>query len=703
MLNGPRAYLAKKIAPRSQKAAGDVAQSSTAFFGGSWLVNALAFGTTRNNFERFTGINYSCIEAHAQAIAARTWKVYRADTKQQDGRDEAPINDPWVTLKNRPNPTFPWVTWDNILKGIDQWHSLKGIAVLYGPNPKKGTVPDHLWLLPPDSVRPYGENGEIFSGFKLYTPRGYVKLGKEELCWIPLMSPQSGVIEYYFNGRSRTDAAIDEVDIGYFSRRYLKNFYGRNAIPDMVIETQQQLYEKDIKSFLASFLEKYQGDSKSSEPAILPPSARAVLLDTTSNQKNMLAVAQDVVKSVAMIYRVPMGILTGEFDSGAPATSYRAQTFTFYQNEIGPCAKYIGTVLTQWAQMRDSTVIIDHEPIEWSDPIEVRADEVHRLSTGQSTIDDIRQENGLQPAPAGIGNVLWFNPMLQPIEAILANMPPQPPPIASVRGADIEDAEIVPDPLQLTGGVARRALKSVGRIEAVRVAYWKGWDDQRATYAKLLKRQVQQGLRDIEREILAGIDSAKAMKKDETFDAEAAAARLAELTAEDRAKLVDWSVRTAFSDADTNPTDHPDEFTAAVSASIDASTELIREPAATIKGEMQSLLRTMKDEKPAVIRDAIVARFETYSVGRADVIAKTTAAVTINASQKHAWAGLGVGRLWLTRRDGKVRVAHMIDGQKANDQGLFALGDGRTVPYPSDPHERCIQMPDTLKFNPQAG
>jgi len=408
-----------------------------------------------------------------------------------------------------------------------------------------------------------------------------------------------------------------------------------------------------------------------------------------------------------------MGILTGEFDSGAPATSWRGQQYTLYQNEIGPCAKYIGTVLTQWVQMRDPALIIDHEPIAWNDPEEVRADERHRLGTGQSTINDIREENGLEPAPAEIGDVIWIDPTLQPAQAVIAAAnapkPALPAPAqasetatASYIAPGTEDAEIVPDPLQLTTG-ASRAARSADEIEATRAAYWRAWDDTRATYAKLLKRHVQQGLRDIEREVLAGVDTGKAMKKDGPFDEAAAAKRFEDLTIEDREKLVDWSVRSAYADVDFEPAKYEDEFTRAVKASIDKSSELIREPATTIKAEMQTLFRDMANEKPAAIRDAITATFETYSESRADLIAQTTAAVTINASQKHAWDGLGVGRMWLTRRDTKVRGAHKIDGQAADSDGLFTLADGRKVEYPSDPRERCVQMPDTLQFNPQAG
>lgn len=688
---------------------------------GGWFANRYASATLSSHLDRFFGISYACIEQRAEARAGLEWKAYIRDAKEQGGKKEAGA-DHWLSaLMENPNPALPWLTWEDIQKAIEHWQSVAGAAFLWMPKDGK-RVPQSIWIIPPALVTmiPSTRIDRIVGGYEVWTPGGAMPVPYDEMCFLPLMAPSSSLEGQWLRGQSRIGKALADIDVGYYVREHLTNHFKNGAIPPLFMESQDVVRPADRKSFMKEFLEEHQGVNNVWKPIYLPGNTKAIVADVTGNLRNLSEMTEKIDRRVAVIFRVPWGILTGEYDAAAPAASFKGQWHTL-QRAIDPDAKRSAKVLTRFLQLSDPNVIIGYEPIEWSDPTEVRLDEVHRLDNGQATINDLRRERGLEESPEPIANMLLLRPdliaaytALQPKKEPEPNQPPGGQLLPSNAIVEQSQGE-VPDQIEeaIAKAIATRSMRSLltdtTRTDSVRAALWLRKDDTRAEYAALLKRTIQRELRGLEKEILGNVRSigVAAYTRDDDrkdpFDTDAAKKAWEKATADDRAKLVDWSMRDAANAVDKDWDELQSEFDKQVQRAVDKSSSLIKEPVDTIHREMQELLRKMKDKPTDDVAKAIRSAFETYSESRADLIAQTTAAVTINASQKEAWQEMGFKRSWLTRRDKRVRGAHKIDGQVEDEDGQFTQADGTKAEYPNQPRERCYTLPDVAQTNPQAG
>lgn len=680
---------------------------------GGWFAQHYGVAALRSHLDRFFGISYACIERRAEARAGLEWRIYLRDTSEQGGKREAPAEHWAAKLMENPNPKLPWMTWEDIQKAIEHWQSVAGAAYLWMPKEGK-RVPQAIWIVPATlvTIRASQRTDQIVGGYEVYTPSGPMQVPLDEMCFLPLLAPSSTIEGQWVRGRSRISAAISDIDVGYYVREHLANHFRNGAIPPLFIESQSEVRAADRKTFMAEFLQEHQGTDNVWKPVYLPGNTKAIVADATGNLSNLSEMAEKIDRRVAMVFGVPWGILTGEYDAAAPAASFKGQWHTL-QRTIDPDAKRSAKVLTRFLQMSDPNVIVGYEPIEWSDPVEARLDEAHRLDNGLATINDLRRERGLQESPEGIANALLARPdLIAAYNALQQPVAPDPSQVSAStpKGSPAQEEgakEAITEGVE--EAIASRTMRALlaTRSEPVKAALWLRKDDARAEYAALLKRTIQKELRGLEKEIIGSIRSAVYTRDEEErkdpFDKDAAKKRWEKATEDDRTRLVDWSMRDAADAVDKDWDAIQSDFDKQIQRAVDKSSDLIKEPVETIHREMQDLLRRMKDKPVSEVAKAIASQFETYSESRADLIAQTTAAVTINASQKEAWQGMEFKRAWLTRRDKRVRGAHKIDGQVEDDDGFFTQADGTKTEYPNQPRERCFTLPDVAQTNPQAG
>lgn len=619
--------------------------------------------------------------------AGLTWRIYIRDKKAQGGQIEAPADHWLVKLKERPNPWVPWIIWEDIVRGIEYWQDLDpfGTAYLWMPLQSGQKYPTSIWVVPSNLVTPVSRDGNPFSGFLMTSPNGQNFIPKEEMCAIPLVTPREDLATATLRGRGRIEALLDEIDVGFFVRRYLKNHFERGAIPPAVIEGQEEKYQADRQAFMQEFLEQHQGSENVWRPIYLPGGTQIKILDTLANQKSLVGMSEQIFRSVAMFMRVPWGMLTGEYSGPAPATGYRSQRWTFEKSVIEPLADREAKIITRFFNdYYDPNVIVGFEPIEWNDPAAVIQDEQHRLDAGQATINDLRRERGLELVDDSIANMLLPSPARVQSYMALTGV---------ISGS--QDAQQVQT--QATDQQAGQQKSfSIDRVKA-----WKAKDDLRGTYAALLKRDAQKVLRKVEKIVLGSIAS-KSYRTGGLYDVDEVAKLWDSVTSDTRSELVNEAMRNAFQDVGESWDDRKTDFEAEVDAEINRSSALIKAPSESIHNELQKLLVKMQNDSIEDVTKAITQRFDDYTEVRAELISTTTSAVTINASQRAAWKGLGIKRSWLTRRDSLVRDAHQIDGQIEDDNGEFTLTDGSKVEYPNAPHERCYTLPEVAQTNPQA-
>lgn len=401
------------------------------------ILDMIRGGNGKEYLQYFKGWVYSCIMARADGLADLVWSVKVRSYAAQGGSTLAPAAHWLVRLKENPNP-LPWVTWKSIIKSIEYWQSITGEAYLWTPAVGGSAKPNQIWIIPPMLIKPVGGgNDAILSHFEMTTPRGIVRIPKENMIYLPLLGPSPDLVGSVMRGVSRVGAAIDVVEVEHYIHGYLRSYFAKHAVPEFIVESEggAEMYSADWEQFLARWLEKHQGMTPGTPMGYLPAGWKLREINTTANKETLLGMAEKNLVSILGVFKVPKGILTGEYDSKAPATSFRAMKYTFQAGTLAPLAGEIAEVWTRWARLHDPTVTIEIEPIEWKDPDVTQKDELHRLSTGRATINNLREENGEDLLPPELGDVIFFGsppiPLLLVISGGNKSTPPtteSPPP-----------------------------------------------------------------------------------------------------------------------------------------------------------------------------------------------------------------------------------------------------------------------------------
>ncbi len=385
------------------------------------ILDTIRGGSGKEYLQHFKGWVYAAIMARADGLADLTWTIKLRSYTAQGGSAAAPANHWLVTLKENPSP-LPWVTWRTICKAVEYWQSIAGEAYIWAPKVGGSAKPNQMWIVPPMLVKPIGgDSGLSLSHYEMLTPRGAVKIPKENMVYLPLLGPAGDLVGSMMRGQARIGAAIDVVEVDHHIHAYLRAYFAKHAVPEFVVESEggAELYSQDWDKFLTRWLEKHQG-----VPGVpmgyLPAGWKLREINTTANKETLLGMAEKNLVAILGIFKVPKGILTGEYDSKAPATSFRAMKYTFLAGTIAPLGGEIAEVLTRWARLHDASVTIEIEPVEWKDPDVTQKDELHRLATGRATINDLRTENGEELLPPELGDVVFFGSPPIPLRLVLA-------------------------------------------------------------------------------------------------------------------------------------------------------------------------------------------------------------------------------------------------------------------------------------------
>lgn len=373
-----------------------------------------------NYLEYFRGWVYACIMARADGLADLTWQVKVRSPSSQGGSELAGPDNWFVRLLEQPNP-LPWVTWKTIVKSIEVWQSLTGEAYLWTPKVGGGSKPNQIWVVPATCCRPIASDEDLFGGFEMTTPRGTVRIPREEMIYLPLLGPAIDFASSMMRGQSRVAMALDVIQVEHYIHAYLKQYFAKNAVPEFVIESETgaEMYSHDWEAFLQRWLQHHQGAEAGVPMGYLPAGWRLKEVNTTANKDSLLGMADKNLETIIGIWKVPRGILTGQYDAAAPASSFNALRYTFLKGAISPVAGEIAAIVSRWAQLHDRSTILDVEPVTWSEPAEVRADELHRLVTGRATINDLRLENGEGELPVEQGGVVFLGRDLIALSSIL--------------------------------------------------------------------------------------------------------------------------------------------------------------------------------------------------------------------------------------------------------------------------------------------
>lgn len=117
---------------------------------------------------------------------------------------------------------------------------------------------------------------------------------------------------------------------------------------------------------------------------------------------------------------------------------------------------------------------------------------------------------------------------------------------------------------------------------------------------------------------------------------------------------------------------------------VTESANKISQSVGTIKDELTELLQKNAGRSASELSELIKAKFDTISESRANMIARTTVTSSTSHAQTKTWQEMNkkikdpkkkIVRVWMTKRDGKVRESHAaLDGVPEDENGKFNVG-----------------------------
>lgn len=379
------------------------------------FANAVKHGWRRNE------LIYACINKTAKAKAAATLRVRRAS-------DMAVLPDhPFRKLIERPNPH---------MSEADLWAAVTVYQKLSGHSywevvPSRAGLPVELWPLRPDWVAPILTSRGLI-GWE-YRPPGLppIRLRPEQVIDLRLFDPTN-----LFGGTAPVVVAGFAGDIDNAVSTFAKDFFERGALPAGVLKTTAtKLFDADIDRIRSQWAARYGGAANwMTAPAVLDSDAEYQRITMSFEEMGFEALDSRNEVRICMVLDVPPIVIGANVGlERATYSNYDQAEESWWRNSIVPDLKHDRDALS-----RDLLPLFgDDVVLEWDfDDVPALQDEEDAVwkralaawQGGGVMLDEYREQIGLDPLPAGKGQVFLVpsKARVVPIERLGQEPAPEP-------------------------------------------------------------------------------------------------------------------------------------------------------------------------------------------------------------------------------------------------------------------------------------
>ena len=377
---------------------------------------------------------YACITEIARGIAGIPWRLYRG-TGGRDALRE--IEDhPILRLLRRPNPEQGYAAW---AEQLVSFMLISGNGYIEAVGPDNGS-PRELYALRPDRMRVLPDPALRVKGYR-YEVTGYrVDLDPDHCLHIKLFNPTD---DWY--GMSPLEAAARAIDQDNELSRYEVRLLQNQAMPGMVLRSQDQLDDRQYDRLKQQIQQLYQGTDNVGRPMILDGGLEAQPLSFSPQDlvmdKSMLWSAQ----RIAAAFGVPgelIGLVSATYQNRREARK------ALYTETILPLLDRIADDLNNWLvpQFGEAlTLAYD------ADSIEALQEDREKLFTQIQkadwlTINEQRVMAGYDERPEG--DVILAQANRVPLDQVGAAPAPAPvaPPAPVGQASASPELEVKADP-----------------------------------------------------------------------------------------------------------------------------------------------------------------------------------------------------------------------------------------------------------------
>lgn len=183
----------------------------------------------------------------------------------------------------------------------------------------------------------------------------------------------------------------------YEANRYITAFFENDALPGLLMTTDQTVPQKEMNKLKAWWEEKFKGAKKSHKTAWVDRGLDAKILSSSLEEMALKVVRDEARRDICTAFQVPM-VLVGSLDASNYATAKQARLM-FIMDEMIPRAEYYASVINnELIQKLDPNVkfefAFDELPILQEDKDGKALRLVGLLTAGAISPEFLRQEMG---------------------------------------------------------------------------------------------------------------------------------------------------------------------------------------------------------------------------------------------------------------------------------------------------------------------
>ncbi|NLI08982.1 MAG: phage portal protein [Thermotogaceae bacterium] len=335
---------------------------------------------------------YACVKFISSSIVSGNLRLYRI---QPDGTWDEIVSDPVLDVLNSPNL---YMSRTEMFFLIGSFLELTGEATLLKIKDMFGRTVG-LQPLNPLSMELKLEGGWpskwIYRSFKLNQPYE-TEYDYSDILQIKYPNPSN-----VFRGLSPISAIADATDTAYYVDKWQKNFFRNSAVPSAVIQAERTLSDAQFKRLKAEIDEKYRGVSNAHKVMLFENKLEFKPITMPMKDMQLLELKQFNRQEIAAIYGLPLaklGIVEDVNRASAEQLDY-----TYAKDTLTPKLTLIAETLTK-SLLRDNGIkdkVLFYDSVIPKNQMIETAKNTQYLDRGVLTINEVRDELGLQPVPWG--------------------------------------------------------------------------------------------------------------------------------------------------------------------------------------------------------------------------------------------------------------------------------------------------------------
>lgn len=670
-----------------------------------------------------------------QASAFKSWVSVcifkRADGIAKIANRAATTNDfkplsqeHWLTqLLAAPNKPAQ-ITWIQTKKQIVYYLDSTGNAFIWMPRNLGDNFitqyPTQMWVLPTQCVSVNtGHNGQLVDSYTVTIGSNVLTVRPSEMCHIKTLKPSNTFERNFIIGSPLLlQAAIDAIQVDNKVRQYIKNQFENQLIEPMTIN---QTGEDELsQEAIALLKETLKNELVNRNIAAVMPKG-AALVPVPSNNIGASAVQTSIsnesnIKLIAGAFNIPYGMLDTSSQQNVATSETNERAFQLECLEPLMCD--IEAAINSYLSQFDPNICITHDQYKYIDRTFQLAENKFYLDYGIKTRNELRAECGLPPIEGGnepllpMGLQTWESMTAEATATVEAPKAfqagakqPEPTPTTEPEDEEAQAGEQVADEQKKIVPTQSVNVKYEQLSADERKIAWKKLDDINKDARTELKKQWKAAFIQIGEEVKSNLSTikdklpeSKSVLPTEHFKAGIESALNVDLFNVDKwiatmkkqsglvtNQLAMQVIKQTLEQAGGSMPEA--DFIQIARRAQSFSTSKIAESINTVDSELKDVIRNTisnnpkfdKDELFDAIMDATKDKISrVYTASRAMNIATTTTTAATGNAQDSTIQKLDFDKVWMSQRDGRVRVSHFnADGKRADEEGYFNIGSDR--------------------------